>query len=1516
MKILSFSLISVWFLVFGIMSFAMSLQTSIEAQILLGLVLMILLILLKPLTSTLITRIIFVMLASTLVLRYYFWRLFSTLPEVGLTPEYFAAVTLLAVESIAIVQFFITVLINLDPKKQTKPPQVLPENFPTVDVLIPTYNEPVDLVKETAIGAVNMVYPKQKLNIYICDDGGTDDRLHSHDKEMAEFSKTRQIELKKICHELGITYLTRPANINAKAGNLTSALESTNGELVVVLDADHIPSQDFLARTVGYFEDLDLFLVQTPHHFINSDPIHKNLQLPDHCPYESEMFYGHVLESLDRWNGAFFCGSAAIMRRKALDSIGGISGLTITEDAETALDLHAMKWKSLYLNEAMVGGLQPETFAALITQRGRWATGMLQISLLKNPFFRRGLTMQQRFCYLSSVMNWFFPLTRLTFTIAPLLYLFFGINFFQASFEDALVYTVTYAAASLMIQNVLFKHVRWPLISEVYEIAQAPYLIRSLFSTLISPRKAQFSVTAKDEVINEDSVSAIHWPLTSLMLVCFAGLIALVFRWFNYPETRGVLSIVGGWTIFNFIIVSAAWQAIFEKKNLRQTPRVSIDTSAKVFLPAQKSVSGIAAKITDASTFGFKITIIDSQVNTLNQSLSEGETLIHVMPELDVARYGKVTVPARICRSYIEAGQLVLGCVLEPSQDIESERIINLLIFGESDVWRKERIEKKRPKGLLLGIFFVIFISLSRFFINLYQFARHYSKKTSDQKSREWNPNLEEIIALNNQTHSDVQKDTKKAKPTSLQSSDEKFSASLQAKPWIISVLTACGLLLLLPEEAYSQTILLDNLQAENQIEVNDPVVSEFLLGGDQLVTSSGNKMRTPDQLFKTRSPIIPVTLKTAQNSMKYIHDGYRYRMSGERAVSHFNLWLPKFAITKRFEINFQNSIHILEQYSNIIVELNGKKIIEQKLNGVAKEVTLSSQDIEPKSGLNSVTIFLEQRHRVFCGPQASFDIWTDINLAKTGFVVTDFQLPSSIEGIAAGIHIQSLHGPLSLRAAPDLDAELATNIAAKFSPVIQQNRARINFKSLWDPVEGYENYFRVLISEPADGPSGLSVSADGAILYRITSVKDPIFEALGQRQNPNTSNMPKMIKANQVTSLFDLGYQNTRDVASYGSNRIQFVLPYDWLVLDNRKALLNVSFDYSPLITEQSIFNIKVNNETIYTRKMGDHPNVRSVTEFVEFNASLLKGGLNQIESEYLIPAKIKEAQCPDFPETFVTLKSGTSLLLPNSPQMYLEGIQNVMPLISRQNTNIEFSSGKDKNVLDPEFKLLLALKSLTVTTPEVLQEASENIADQSAMNVKIINNSDLKQLSNENGFFSLESVNNSISMSKDFAENKVYDEEQPTTILQWKSMTSMWERFMESPERYKRRVDFWLENNRSQVALLKPNPHKNEIFVAINPDMVTETAFDALSKANLETFSPAGALSVLGPDNVWYNWVRPNTAAPRLLEPLSVDNLWLVASNVISIYATEFLVIVIILVAVIVLITFLYLMLYRKRT
>src|SRR5690606_11240550 len=127
---------------------------------------------------------------------------------------------------------------------------------------------------------------------------------------------------------------------------------------------------DFLAHTVGYFvEDPELFLVQTPHFFINKDPIERNLDLK--CPPENEMFYGRIHPGLHRSGGAFFCGSAAVLRRKALDSVGGFAGETITEDAETALEIHSKGWRSLYLDRAMIAGLQPETFASFIQQRGR-----------------------------------------------------------------------------------------------------------------------------------------------------------------------------------------------------------------------------------------------------------------------------------------------------------------------------------------------------------------------------------------------------------------------------------------------------------------------------------------------------------------------------------------------------------------------------------------------------------------------------------------------------------------------------------------------------------------------------------------------------------------------------------------------------------------------------------------------------------------------------------------------------------------------------------------------------------------------------------------------------------------------------------------------------------------------------------------------------------------------------------------------------------------------------------------
>ena len=127
------------------------------------------------------------------------------------------------------------------------------------------------------------------------------------------------------------------------------------------------------------------------------------------------MFYSVTQRGLDKWNGSFFCGSAALLRRRALDEAGGFSGVTITEDCETAFELHSRGWNSIYVDTPLIAGLQPDTLVAFIGQRSRWCQGMFQILMLKNPLFKRGLHPIQKLAYLSSMTFWFFPVPRMIF---------------------------------------------------------------------------------------------------------------------------------------------------------------------------------------------------------------------------------------------------------------------------------------------------------------------------------------------------------------------------------------------------------------------------------------------------------------------------------------------------------------------------------------------------------------------------------------------------------------------------------------------------------------------------------------------------------------------------------------------------------------------------------------------------------------------------------------------------------------------------------------------------------------------------------------------------------------------------------------------------------------------------------------------------------------------------------------------------------------------------------------------
>jgi len=718
-------LLSLWLAFLIVIVALVSVPTSIAVQAVLGLSAVLAVALLKPFAGgNMVARFALMAIAAVLVMRYWAWRLTETLPPVEDILSFIPALILFIVETYAIAVFFLSGFMTADPVSRGLPPKVAAADLPTVDVLVPSYNEPVEMLAITLSAAKNMHYPPDRRTVTLCDDGGTDARCNHENPEIAEASRKRRHELMQLCRELGVRYSTRARNEHAKAGNMSAALERLSGDLVVVFDADHVPSRDFLARTVGWFvQDPKLFLVQTPHFFLNPDPIDRNCGLRSDCPPENEMFYHLSHRGLDRWGGAFFCGSAAVLRRAALDEAGGFAGETITEDAETAITLHKRGWKSLYVDHAMIAGLQPESFVSFIQQRGRWATGMMQLLILNNPLKGGGLSITQKLCYLNSMTFWLFPLVRMVFILAPLAYLFFGLQIFVATFQEVAVYMTSYMAVSFMVQNALYARVRWPLISELYETAQAPYLSKAVIKTLFRPRGAKFNVTAKDEVLEDNFLSPIFLPLLVIFALTFLGVLAAAARWVAFPGDREIVLVVGGWALFNFLLVGAAFRSVAERRQRRTAPRVPVNVPALVSLGDAGAAPGYEATVIDASTAGARMLVNRPLDPAAGAGLGAGSgagsgaarlqpgDVVHFRPQFPRSPHLENDVRAQIVEASRTPAGVELRVRFDPTQPMIVRETVAHLIFGDSTSWETVRARRNLKMGMFRGMAYVLGLS-------------------------------------------------------------------------------------------------------------------------------------------------------------------------------------------------------------------------------------------------------------------------------------------------------------------------------------------------------------------------------------------------------------------------------------------------------------------------------------------------------------------------------------------------------------------------------------------------------------------------------------------------------------------------------------------------------------------------------------------------------------------------------------------------------------------------------------
>lgn len=467
-----------------------------------------------------------------------------------------------------------------------------------VAVLIPTYNEDLEVLMPTVAAALEM---RVKHETWVLDDG---DRP----------------EVAQLARELGAKYLARPTHEHAKAGNLNHALTIVKADFIAVLDADHVASPEFLTHTLGYFDDPGIALVQTPQEFYNlesfeheaggvtkAEPLDGATSATFH---EQVLFYRILQPGKNRWGGAFWCGTGAVLRVAALHDVGGVATDTITEDIHTTIRLHRKGWKTIYHNEVLARGLAASDAATFQLQRHRWGTGAMQVLRRENPLFVSGLTLPQRLTYAATLLGWFDSWRSLGLLLLPLIVIATGAVPIAA---DALTFGVFFGATFVLGQlslRVLSRGCHRPVLSILFEfVRMTPNFMATL--TLFTNRRAAFRVTPKGRTGDGRRVSQVPPLLVAVLATSVVSVVWYTATLLGFtPVTYAIPWAIHAAFAWMLINVGLVWLAIHRIRasrfaaERRSSVRFATDFSGRV--------DGVEAWVRDLSLTGARLEVPDA----------------------------------------------------------------------------------------------------------------------------------------------------------------------------------------------------------------------------------------------------------------------------------------------------------------------------------------------------------------------------------------------------------------------------------------------------------------------------------------------------------------------------------------------------------------------------------------------------------------------------------------------------------------------------------------------------------------------------------------------------------------------------------------------------------------------------------------------------------------------------------------------------------------------------------------
>lgn len=424
------------------------------------------------------------------------------------------------------------------------------------DIFVLTSNEPAELLRNTLMAAKAV---RGVGTVWLIDDGCRE-------------------PVRALAAELGLAHLGRAEGDGAAAGALNNALARCQAEFIALFDGDHAPAPEFLERTLGYFADRKLAFVQTPQDYFNVDSFqHRSRRAQGEYWHEQSLFFRVIQPGKDRWNAAVFCGSCALLRRAALDDVGGFA-----EDFRTSLRLHKRGWRSVYHNESLAFGLSPSDIQQYLGERLRRARGAIQAWREEGIVFTPGLTLAQRICYLASVITYFEGWQTLILYATPVVVLMTGVAPLSTVTDGYIALFLLWLGLGLWVNQQAGRGYARIVWAEEYSLLRCFVFLRATCGLLV-PWERRHAVAPKAQPGQERAL----YKLTPQLALAAAAACAIgyaAFRTLAHPYlARWTLLLNGGWLALCAVLaIRVCWFATSRMRQRRDQHRFNLPVPVSI----------------------------------------------------------------------------------------------------------------------------------------------------------------------------------------------------------------------------------------------------------------------------------------------------------------------------------------------------------------------------------------------------------------------------------------------------------------------------------------------------------------------------------------------------------------------------------------------------------------------------------------------------------------------------------------------------------------------------------------------------------------------------------------------------------------------------------------------------------------------------------------------------------------------------------------------------------------------